>query len=72
MGFSPNMMNVMMDLWKNIDVKELWAKARRFLTGLSDPALKGRVSEMLQMSYTKGSTVPYFFNNHFVSCDFTK
>jgi hypothetical protein len=54
MGFSPNMMNVMMDLWKNTDVKELRAKARRFLTELSDPALKSRVSEMLQMSYTKG------------------
>ena len=42
-----------MGSWKDIDVKILRAKARRFLTVLSDPALKGRVIEMQQMSYTQ-------------------
>jgi hypothetical protein len=38
---------------KDTDVKVLRAKARRSLTVLSDPALKDRVIEMLQMSYTQ-------------------
>ena len=38
---------------KDTDVKVLRAEARRFLTVLSDPALKGRVIGMLQMSYNK-------------------
>lgn len=42
-----------MSSWKDTDAKELRAKARRFLTGLSDPALKGRVIEILEMSYTQ-------------------
>ncbi|MDD2632323.1 MAG: hypothetical protein RBR47_03605 [Bacteroidales bacterium] len=43
----------MMSSWKDIDVKILRAKARRFLEVLSGPALKCRVTEMLQMSYTQ-------------------
>jgi hypothetical protein len=43
----------MMSSWKDTDAKELRAKARISLTELSDPALKGRVIEMLQMSYIK-------------------
>ena len=40
-----------MSSWRDGDVKVLRAKARRFLAVLSDLALKGRVTEMLQMSY---------------------
>jgi hypothetical protein len=42
-----------MGSWKDIDVKILRAKARRFLTGVSNPVLKGGVIEMLQISYTQ-------------------
>ena len=43
----------MINSWKGTDVKMFWAKARRFLTGPSDPALKGRVIEMQQISYKR-------------------
>jgi hypothetical protein len=52
-GFSPNKEHIMMSSLKDTDVKVLRAEARRFLTVLSDPALKGRVIGMLQMSYNK-------------------
>jgi hypothetical protein len=41
----------MMSSLKDTEVKVLWAKARRFLTVFSDPVLKGRVIEILQMSH---------------------
>jgi hypothetical protein len=43
----------MMSSWRDIDIKILRAKARRSLIGLSNPALKGGVIDMLQMSYTQ-------------------
>ena len=38
---------------KDTDVKVLRAEARRFLTELFDPALKGGVIDMLQMNFTQ-------------------
>jgi hypothetical protein len=41
MGFSPNKEHVMMSSLKDTDKKILRAKARRLLTGLSDPGHPG-------------------------------
>lgn len=41
-----------MTTWKDIDLLVGRAKARRFLTELSAPALNAGVIEMLQTSYT--------------------
>jgi|LSQX01.1.fsa_nt_gb hypothetical protein len=42
---------IVSSLFKDTDAKELRAKARRFLTVLSEPTLKNRVIEMLQMNF---------------------
>ena len=52
-GFSPNKRIVRICSCNGTDVIVLRAKARRFLAGLSNPALKDGVIEMLQMSYTQ-------------------
>jgi len=46
-------LNVMMSSLKDTDVKVLRAEARRFLTELFDPALKGGVIDMLKMNFTQ-------------------